>query len=69
MKRLKSTPIARLESEEATALDTNNFENQDWLLKDGIMKKRRYYLLSVSGILALCILLMEVYSFRLKIEI
>lgn len=35
----KSTPIAKLESEEATALDANNFENQDWLLKDDILKK------------------------------
>lgn len=35
----KSTPIARLESEEATALDSNKFENQDWLLKEDILKK------------------------------
>lgn len=35
----KSTPISKLESQEATALDSNNFENQGWLLKEDILKK------------------------------
>ena len=34
-----STPISRLESQEATALDSNNFEDQSWLLKEDILKK------------------------------
>ena len=38
-KAKKSTPISKLESEEATALDSNNFEDQDWLLKADILKK------------------------------
>lgn len=35
----KATPISKLESQEATALDLNNFEDQRWLLKEDILKK------------------------------